>query len=85
MPIRHGLPWLTSMHGCCKHACLLYSLELRRKVKNFKLVFLDTGKILLKNFNVVRITAERVLLRYITQPSSLFEVPDFEWKTIFFD
>ena len=40
-----------------KPARLLYLLELKQKIKNFKLVFLDTGI-----FHVVQITTERALI-----------------------
>ena len=40
----------------------LTSSELEQKSRNFKLVFLDTGKIFWKNFQVVRIATERALL-----------------------
>ena len=43
------------------NACSLYSLELRQKMKYFKLVFLDTGKIISKLSNVSRITTETAL------------------------
>ena len=41
---------------------LLYSLEIRRKDKNFKLVFLDTSENFGEFFIVVRITTERALI-----------------------
>ena len=52
---------------CCKPARLLYLLELRQKIKNFKPVILITGKTSSKL--LVQITTERALIWYTIQLS----------------
>ena len=64
------------------HAHSLYALEIRRNIKNFKPVFVDTGKKFRKILNVLQIKTKRALVWYITRPIPIiFGVPDFVWKT----
>ena len=66
----HPIQWLFAVNTFEKEdkpARSLYLLEIRPKSKNFKLVFLDTGKTFSKFFKDVWITTEEDLIWYIAR------------------